>query len=96
MAKKPATETSAARSNTETATRPTSTRLYLISRLPGPDDVVTSPIPVALVEASSPAKAIDYHTGAHTLTAKYAEQADLYAAAKAGIEVKYAPKESAS
>lgn len=96
MARKSATETTAAHSNAEKAARATSTRLYLISRRPGPDDTGIDPIPVALVEASSPAKAIDYHTGAHTLTAKYAEQADLYAAAKAGIEVKYAPKESAS
>lgn len=78
------------------AKKPTARRLYLVSEQPTGDAAEGAPgKPVALVEASSAAQAVDFHTGAHKFTAKYAEQTDLFAAAKAGLEVQLAPVKDA-
>lgn len=91
----PAADTSV---TTETpATKKSARRLYLVSEQVTGDAVEgTVGKPVALVEASSAAQAVQFHTGAHKFVAVYADQAELFAAAKAGLEVQSAPTKDAT
>lgn len=76
MAKKtaPADSTAAATPRTRT----NGSRIYI---------VLEADKPVALINAVSPAQALRHFTGADKYVVRYAEQADLFAAAKANLEV---------
>lgn len=78
MAKK---STAADPTTTPAAKRTNGSRIYII---------LEADKPKALVEATSGAAALRHFTGADKYAVRYAEQTDLFAAAKANLEVQKA------
>jgi hypothetical protein len=71
---------------TTTPAKPAATRLYVIvETTPTTEDNAASTHPVALIRSTSAAAALK-HFVTPKYVAQFAEQEDLYACAKAGIE----------
>lgn len=77
MPRKKTTTDATAGANTEK--KPQATRVYVVT-----DNATGKPI--ALIDTTSEAKARAHHAD-KTFTVKYAEQKDIFAAAKEGIEI---------